>query len=100
MFVHPPIPTHMHQNVRIDRINNFVPSVKICERCSQNESSKFNQWIQWFHKNIWFKERSKIANQNPQALKVKKNLMWVKILCISIKSCIHSLVEKSNLPNI
>jgi len=99
MFVYPPIPTHMHQNVRIDCSNNFVSSVKICEYFFQNESSKCNQWIQWFYKNIWFKERSKITNQNPQALKVK-NLMSVKISCISIKSCIHSSVEKSNLPNI
>jgi len=60
MFVYPSIPTHMHQNVRTDRINNFVSSVKICECFFQNENSKFNQWIQWFHKNIWFKERSKI----------------------------------------
>jgi len=71
MFVHPSIPTHMHQNVRIDHINNFVSNVKICECFSQNENSEFNQWNQWFHKNIWFKERTKIANQNPQALKVK-----------------------------
>jgi len=71
MFVHPPIPTHMHQNVRTNRINNFVSSIKIFECSSQNENSKFNQWIQWFHKNIRFKESSKIANQNPKALKVK-----------------------------
>jgi len=31
MFVHPPIPTHMHQNVNIDRINNFVSGIKIRE---------------------------------------------------------------------
>jgi len=30
MFVYPPIPTHIHQNVRTDRINNFVSIVKIC----------------------------------------------------------------------
>jgi len=63
----------MHQNVRIDHTNNFVSSVKICECFSQNENSKFNQWNQWLHKNSWFKERSKIANQNPQAFKVKKS---------------------------
>jgi len=43
MFVHTPIPTHMHQNVRTDRINNFMLSVKICECFFQNESAKFNQ---------------------------------------------------------
>ena len=75
MFVYPPVPTHMHQSVRTDCINIFVSSVKICECFPKMkvQSSKFNQWIQWFHKNIWFKERSKIANQNPQALKVKKS---------------------------
>jgi len=31
VLVHPPIPTHMHQNVRTDCINIFVSSVKICE---------------------------------------------------------------------
>ena len=80
MFVHPPIPTHMHQNVRIDCNNNFVSIVKICECFSQNESSKLNQWIQWFYKNIWFK-KSKIVNQNLHALKklllkIKKNLSY------------------------
>jgi len=70
MFVHPPIPTHA-SNVRIDCINNFVSSIKICECSSQNENSKLNKWIQWFHKNIRVKESGKIANQNHQALKVK-----------------------------
>ena len=69
MFVYQLILTHMHQNVRIDCSNNFVSSVKICEYFFQNESSKCNQCIQWFYKNIWFKKRSKIANQNPQALR-------------------------------
>ena len=73
MFVYPPVPTHMHQSVRTDCINIFVSSVKICECFPKMkvQSSKFSQWIQWFYKNIWFKERSKIENQNPQALKVK-----------------------------
>jgi len=52
MFVHPPIPTHMHQNVRIDRINNFVSSVKICE-CFlkmkvQSSINEFNDCIKIF----------------------------------------------------
>jgi len=75
MSVHPPIPTHMHQNVRIDCNNNFVSRVKICKCFSQNESSKLNQWIQWFYKNIWFK-KSKIVNQNLHAL--KKLLLKIK----------------------
>jgi len=52
MFFHPPIPTHMHQNVRTDRINNFVSSVKICECFPkmkvQSSINEFNDSIKIF----------------------------------------------------
>jgi len=52
MFFHPPIPTHMHQNVRTDRINNFVSSVKICECFPkmkvQSSINEFNDSINIF----------------------------------------------------
>ena len=76
MFVHPPIPTHMHQNVRIDCSNNFVSRVKICECFSQNESSKLNQWIQWFYKNIWLKKKEQ--NSKSKSSGIKKNKYKIK----------------------
>jgi len=52
LFVYPPVPTHMHQNVRTDWINIFVSSVKICECFPkmkvQSSINEFNDSIKIF----------------------------------------------------
>jgi len=49
----------------------FVSGIKVCEYLFSNSKFNLNEFNDWI-KNIWFKERDKIANQNPHAFEKAK----------------------------